>query len=70
MAEKIGLPGPPEVGASALVPGTYEGVGVFVTGGGTVLVDAYAGSAEFADSALRELQATFGELQPLDHDNI
>ena len=46
MAEKIGLPAPPDVGASALVPGTYEGVGVFVTGGGTGLGKAIAG--EFA----------------------
>ena len=46
MAEKTGLPAPPEVGASALVPGTYDGVGVFVTGAGTGLGKAIA--AEFA----------------------
>jgi NAD(P)-dependent dehydrogenase (short-subunit alcohol dehydrogenase family) len=46
MAETIGLPAPPDVGASALVPGTYDGVGVFVTGGGTGLGKAIAG--EFA----------------------
>jgi NAD(P)-dependent dehydrogenase (short-subunit alcohol dehydrogenase family) len=46
MAEKIGLPAPPDVGASALVPGTYDGVCVFVTGGGTGLGKAIAG--EFA----------------------
>jgi NAD(P)-dependent dehydrogenase (short-subunit alcohol dehydrogenase family) len=41
-----GLPAPPAVGASALVPGTFDGVGVFVTGGGTGLGKAIA--AEFA----------------------
>ena len=46
MAEKTGLPAPPEVGASALVPGTYDGVCVFVTGAGTGLGKAIA--AEFA----------------------
>ena len=37
----------------------------FVDGGGTVLVDAYAGSQAFAESAKRELSAVFGQLQPL-----
>ncbi|MEI6177440.1 MAG: DUF4159 domain-containing protein, partial [Verrucomicrobiota bacterium] len=37
----------------------------YVIEGGTVLVDAYAGSKEFADSALAELEAVFGKLQPL-----
>ena len=42
----IGLPGPPEVGASALPAGTFSGVSVFVTGAGTGLGKAIA--AEFA----------------------
>lgn len=41
-----GLPGPPELGASALPPGTYDGVAVFVTGAGTGLGKAIA--LEFA----------------------
>ena len=46
MAELIGLPAPPPVGATALVPGTFDGVAVVVTGGGTGLGKAIA--AEFA----------------------
>ena len=46
MAEQIGLPAPPGVGATALVPGTFDEVCVFVTGGGTGLGKAIAG--EFA----------------------
>lgn len=41
-----GLPEPPELGASALPPGTYEGETVFVTGAGTGLGKAIA--AEFS----------------------
>jgi len=46
MAETIGLPEPPEFGASALPAGTFAGVSVFVTGGGTGLGKAIA--TEFA----------------------
>ena len=42
----IGLPEPPEFGASALPPGTFDGTAVFVTGGGTGLGRAIA--TEFA----------------------
>src|SRR4051812_45761295 len=45
-AELPGLPAPPEVGASALPAGTYDGVGVFITGAGTGLGKAIA--LEFA----------------------
>ncbi len=41
-----GLPQPPETGASALAPGTYDGMVVAVTGGGTGLGKAIA--TEFA----------------------
>jgi NAD(P)-dependent dehydrogenase (short-subunit alcohol dehydrogenase family) len=46
MAELIGLPTPPAVGATALAPGTFDGAPVVVTGGGTGLGKAIA--AEFA----------------------
>ena len=46
MTDLIGLPAPPPVGATALPPGTYDGVSVFVTGAGTGLGKAIA--AEFA----------------------
>ena len=46
MAELIGLPAPPPVGATALPPKTFDGVAVVVTGGGTGLGKAIA--AEFA----------------------
>jgi len=42
----------------------------FVNEGGTLLVDAYAGSQAFADSARAELAAIFGELQPLATDSL
>ena len=41
-----GLPAPPPVGETALRPGTFDGVAVFVTGGGTGLGKAIA--SEFA----------------------
>src|SRR5688572_19103099 len=42
MAEAIGLPAPPPAGESALPAGTFDGVCVFVTGGGTGLGKAIA----------------------------
>ena len=38
----MGLPEPPELGATALPPGTFEGEVVVVTGGGTGLGKAMA----------------------------
>lgn len=46
MTEIIGLPAPPPVGETALKPGTFAGISVFVTGGGTGLGKAIA--SEFA----------------------
>ena len=46
MSELIGLPEPPPMGESALSPGTFGGVCVLVTGGGTGLGKAIA--TEFA----------------------
>ena len=37
----------------------------FVNGGGTLLVDAHAGSTKFATSARKQLEDLFGPLQPL-----
>ncbi len=42
----------------------------YLARGGTVLVDAYAGSTEFAVSARRELEAVFGELGPLPAEHL
>ena len=46
MTDTIGLPPPPPVGTTALVPGTFDGQAVFVTGAGTGLGKAIA--SEFA----------------------
>jgi NAD(P)-dependent dehydrogenase (short-subunit alcohol dehydrogenase family) len=46
MSDVIGLPQPPPVGDTALKPGTFDDVAVFVTGGGTGLGKAIA--SEFA----------------------
>lgn len=46
MNEPQGLPAPPPVGETALRPDTFDGVAVFVTGGGTGLGKAIA--SEFA----------------------
>lgn len=42
----------------------------YVEGGGTLLVDAYAGSAEFAARARTTLEAVFGPLQPLPPEHL
>ena len=48
----IGLPAPPPVGTSALPPGTFDGVAVFVTGAGTGLGKAIAGEFARAGAAI------------------
>lgn len=50
--ELQGLPVPPPVGATALIPGTFEGVTVFVTGGGTGLGKAIASEFARLDAAI------------------
>ncbi|MHC4252088.1 MAG: DUF4159 domain-containing protein [Planctomycetota bacterium] len=42
----------------------------YVEDGGCLLVDAHAGSPEFAASARRELERTFGKLAPLAADSV
>src|SRR5205085_3855923 len=42
----------------------------YVAGGGTVLVDAFAGASGFATSARRELEAVFGKLAPLPAEHV
>ena len=46
------------------------GLKKYVEAGGTVLVDAWAGSADFARSARAELEAVFGKLAPLADDDV
>jgi hypothetical protein len=42
----------------------------FVISGGTLLVDAHAGSTDFARTARKELEAIFGQLHPLAADSV
>ena len=42
----------------------------FVQGGGTVLVDSYAGSPAFTKAARKEMEDLFGKLQPLSVDPV
>jgi hypothetical protein len=51
--------------ALKLSAGEKEALKHYVQGGGTLLVDAYAGSPAFADSARRELESLFGSLSRL-----
>src|SRR5207249_4134022 len=51
--------------AVALTEAERTALKEFVEGGGTVLVDAHAGRAEFARSARKQLEDLFGPLQPL-----
>jgi len=52
-----------------LTEGQRTALKQFVATGGTILVDAYAGSSNFADSARAELEAIFGPLEPLPADH-
>jgi hypothetical protein len=54
-------------GRSALVLTAAERKALkeYVQGGGTLLVDAHAGKAEFAQAARKQLEDLFGKLQPL-----
>ena len=53
-----------------LSPAERTALRKFVEGGGTVLVDAYAGSTAFAASARTELEQVFGKLSPLASDHL
>lgn len=52
-------------GRFSLSPEEQTAMKKYVETGGTILVDAYAGSDLFADSAKQQLTAIFGELEPL-----
>ena len=53
-----------------LTPAERAALKRFAEGGGTVLVDAYAGSKAFAASARAELGTVFGKLTPLPADHV
>lgn len=56
--------------AVALTEAERTALKEFVQGGGTVLVDAHAGSPEFARAARKLLEDLFGKLQPLAKDPV
>jgi hypothetical protein len=56
--------------ALSLSAGEKESLKRFVEKGGTVLVDAYAGSSAFADSARKDLESVFGKLAPLSDSHL
>jgi len=56
--------------AFTLTEAERKALKAFVEKGGTVLVDAVAGSRAFAESARREIQAAVGELVPLDPSSL
>ncbi len=56
-------------GALALTPGEEDALRAYVERGGTLLVDAWAGSPEFARTAREAVVRVFGELHPLDADD-
>lgn len=57
-------------GKFTLSPDERAAVKKFAEAGGTVVVDAYAGSTEFATSARAVLTETFGKLEPLPSDHV
>jgi len=56
--------------AVALTEPERKALKAFVQKGGTVLVDAHAGRAEFAATARKQLEDLFGPLQPLAKDSV
>jgi hypothetical protein len=56
--------------AIKLTAGEKEALKHYVQKGGTLLVDAYAGSSAFADSARRELESLFGSLSRLNDTHL
>ena len=52
-----------------LGPAEQQALRAYVAGGGTVLVDAYAGASAFTAAARREIEAVFGKLDPLGDDD-
>ncbi|MHC4660741.1 MAG: DUF4159 domain-containing protein [Planctomycetota bacterium] len=55
--------------ALVLSDGERDMLRKYVEIGGTVLVDAYAGSRDFASSARKEIETIFGKLEPLAEDS-
>jgi hypothetical protein len=57
-------------GTLSLAPEESAALKAFVTGGGTVLVDAFGGSATFAASARKQVETVFGAMAPLDSSSM
>ncbi|MEM7393153.1 MAG: DUF4159 domain-containing protein, partial [Verrucomicrobiota bacterium] len=47
-----------------------EGLKTYLEKGGTLIVDAYAGSATFAASAQQEIERILGQLKPLENESL
>ncbi len=56
--------------AVSLTQQEREALKQYVEGGGVLLVDAYAGSSTFAETARREMQTIFGQLHDLEDESL